>query len=71
MERLCKGCLFASLAKATGYGNVVPLAVSLALFQVGELAFVLLEMLAVVYQQDPVACGDPGGACNTPPTAGK
>ena len=36
-----KGVIFAVLAKVFGYGNVVPLAVGLGLFQVGEFAFVL------------------------------
>jgi monovalent cation:H+ antiporter-2, CPA2 family len=36
-----KGVLFAILARLFGYGNVVPLAVGLGLFQVGEFSFVL------------------------------
>ena len=39
-----KGCIFALLARATGYGNVVPLAVGLGLFQVGEFSFVLARV---------------------------
>ena len=36
-----KGLIFAVLTKSFGYGNVVPLAVGLGLFQVGEFSFVL------------------------------
>ena len=36
-----KGVIFAILAKLFKYGNVIPLAVGLGLFQVGEFAFVL------------------------------
>ncbi|OIP31130.1 MAG: portal protein [Deltaproteobacteria bacterium CG2_30_63_29] len=36
-----KGLIFAALAKVFRYGNVIPLAVALGLFQVGEFAFVL------------------------------
>ena len=36
-----KGLIFASLVKFFGYGNVIPLAVGLGLFQVGEFSFVL------------------------------
>ncbi|MBN2195451.1 MAG: cation:proton antiporter [Polyangiaceae bacterium] len=36
-----KGAIFAILAKVFGYGNVIPLAVGLGLFQVGEFSFVL------------------------------
>jgi len=36
-----KGLLFAVLVMFFGYGNVIPLAVGLGLFQVGEFAFVL------------------------------
>jgi CPA2 family monovalent cation:H+ antiporter-2 len=36
-----KGIIFALLAKLFGYGNVIPLAVGLGLFQVGEFSFVL------------------------------
>jgi len=39
-----KGCIFALLARASGYGNVVPLAVGLGLFQVGEFSFVLARV---------------------------
>jgi CPA2 family monovalent cation:H+ antiporter-2 len=41
---LGKGCIFALLARASGYGNVVPLAVGLGLFQVGEFSFVLARV---------------------------
>lgn len=36
-----KGLVFAVLSRLFGYGNVVPLAVGLGLFQVGEFSFVL------------------------------
>ncbi len=36
-----KGLLFALIVRLFGYGNVVPLAVGLGMFQVGEFAFVL------------------------------
>ena len=36
-----KGLIFASLARLFRYGNVVPLAVGLGLFQIGEFSFVL------------------------------
>ena len=36
-----KGVIFAALAKIFKYGNVIPLAVGLGLFQVGEFSFVL------------------------------
>lgn len=39
-----KGTIFAVLARLFGYGNVVPLAVGLGLFQVGEFAFVLAQI---------------------------
>lgn len=39
-----KGIIFAVLVRAFGYGNVVPLAVGLGLFQVGEFAFVLATL---------------------------
>jgi K+:H+ antiporter len=38
---LGKGIIFSSLAKIFGYGNIVPVAVGLGLFQVGEFSFVL------------------------------
>ncbi len=41
---LGKGLIFALLARAFGYGNVIPLAVGLGLFQVGEFAFVLANV---------------------------
>ena len=39
-----KAVIFAVLARLFGYGNVVPLAVGLGLFQVGEFAFVLARV---------------------------
>lgn len=39
-----KGLIFGTLSSIFGYGNVVPLAVSLGLFQVGEFAFVLARV---------------------------
>lgn len=39
-----KGGVFAALSRAFGYGNVIPLAMGLTLFQVGELAFVLARV---------------------------
>lgn len=41
---LGKGIIFAALSRLFGYGNVVPLAVGLGLFQVGEFAFVLAQI---------------------------
>jgi K+:H+ antiporter len=41
---LGKGLIFATLSKAFGYGNVIPLAVGLGLFQVGEFSFVLARV---------------------------
>jgi len=38
---LVKGLVFASLGRAFGYGNVVPLALGLFMFQAGEFSFVL------------------------------
>ncbi|MFZ2445402.1 MAG: cation:proton antiporter [Syntrophobacteraceae bacterium] len=38
---LGKGAIFALLTRLFGYGNVVPLAVGLGLFQIGEFSFVL------------------------------
>lgn len=38
---LGKGAIFALLTQLFGYGNVVPLAVGLGLFQIGEFSFVL------------------------------
>lgn len=38
---LCKGLIFFLLARHFGYRNIVPLAVGLGLFQIGEFAFVL------------------------------
>lgn len=39
-----KGCIFALLVRVFKYGNVVPLAVGLGLFQIGEFSFVLARM---------------------------
>jgi CPA2 family monovalent cation:H+ antiporter-2 len=39
-----KGLIFGTLSSAFGYGNVVPLAVGLGLFQVGEFSFVLARV---------------------------
>lgn len=39
-----KGLIFAWITKGFGYGNVVPLAVALGLFQVGEFSFVLARV---------------------------
>ncbi|SPD72482.1 Kef-type K+ transport system, predicted NAD-binding component (fragment) [uncultured Desulfobacterium sp.] len=39
-----KGIIFGTLAKLFGYGNVIPLAVGLGLFQVGEFSFVLAKV---------------------------
>ena len=39
-----KGLIFALLARLFRYGNVIPLAVALGLFQVGEFAFVLARV---------------------------
>jgi monovalent cation:H+ antiporter-2, CPA2 family len=41
---LGKGMLFAGLARTFGYGNIVPFAVGLGLFQVGEFSFVLARV---------------------------
>ncbi len=41
---LAKGSIFAILARLFGYGNIVPLAVGLGLFQVGEFSFVLARV---------------------------
>jgi CPA2 family monovalent cation:H+ antiporter-2 len=41
---LGKGIIFALVVRAFGYGNVVPLAVGLGLFQVGEFSFVLARV---------------------------
>ena len=38
---VAKGLLFAGLGRAFGYGNVVPLALGLTMFQAGEFAFVI------------------------------
>lgn len=39
-----KGLIFAGISKLFGYGNVVPLAVGLGLFQVGEFSFLLARV---------------------------
>ncbi|MBN2494526.1 MAG: cation:proton antiporter [Deltaproteobacteria bacterium] len=39
-----KGCIFASISRIFKYGNVIPLAVGLGLFQVGEFSFVLATL---------------------------
>jgi CPA2 family monovalent cation:H+ antiporter-2 len=39
-----KGCIFAVLSRVFKYGNVIPLAVGLGLFQIGEFAFVLARV---------------------------
>jgi len=39
-----KGCIFATLAWAFRYRNIIPLAVGLGLFQVGEFSFVLARI---------------------------
>ncbi|MDH3360022.1 MAG: cation:proton antiporter [Desulfobulbaceae bacterium] len=39
-----KGIIFAVLVRLFGYGNIVPLAVGLGLFQVGEFSFVLARV---------------------------
>ncbi|HXF63365.1 MAG TPA: cation:proton antiporter, partial [Caldilineaceae bacterium] len=41
---LVKGTIFAGIARLFGYRNVVPLAVGLGLFQVGEFSFVLARV---------------------------
>jgi CPA2 family monovalent cation:H+ antiporter-2 len=38
---VCKGAIFYTLTRVFGYRNIVPIAVGLGLFQVGEFAFVL------------------------------
>ncbi|MBU0944055.1 MAG: cation:proton antiporter [Proteobacteria bacterium] len=39
-----KGCIFYLLAKVFRYGNIIPLAVGLGLFQIGEFSFVLARV---------------------------
>lgn len=41
---IAKGAILAGIVRAFGYANVVPLAVGLTLFQVGEFAFVLARV---------------------------
>lgn len=40
---LGKGVIMAGLAKVFGYGNVIPLAVGLGMFQIGEFSFLLAQ----------------------------
>ncbi len=44
LAALGKGLIFGTLSRAFGYGNVVPLAVGLGLFQVGEFSFLLARV---------------------------
>jgi CPA2 family monovalent cation:H+ antiporter-2 len=39
-----KGIIFAGLARAFGYGNIIPFALGLGLFQVGEFSFLLARL---------------------------
>ena len=39
-----KGAIFAAVTRAFGYGNVIPLAAGLGLFQIGEFSFVLARV---------------------------
>src|SRR3712207_3375649 len=39
-----KGLLFAGVVRAFGYGNIVPFAVGLGLFQIGEFSFVVARV---------------------------
>lgn len=39
-----KGVIFASLARLFGYGNIIPFALGLGLFQVGELSFLVTRL---------------------------
>lgn len=41
---LGKGVIFAGIVRLFGYGNVIPIAVGLGLFQVGEFSFVLAQI---------------------------
>lgn len=41
---ICKGSIFYALARIFGYINIIPIAVGLGLFQVGEFAFVLARV---------------------------
>ncbi len=41
---LVKGLLFAGIVRAFGYGNIIPFAVGLGLFQVGEFSFVIARV---------------------------
>ncbi|MDT8441905.1 MAG: cation:proton antiporter [Desulfuromonadales bacterium] len=40
---LGKGVILAGLARAFGYGNIIPLAVGLGMFQIGEFSFLLAQ----------------------------
>ena len=43
--RLCgQGAVFAGVVRAFGYGNIIPFAVGLGLFQVGEFSFVIARV---------------------------
>ncbi len=44
MVTLGKGVVFALIARLFGYGNIVPLAAGLGLFQIGEFSFVLARL---------------------------
>ena len=39
-----KGLVFAGVVRAFGYGNIIPFAVGLGLFQVGEFSFVIARV---------------------------
>lgn len=41
---IVKGLVFAGLVRAFGYGNIIPFAVGLGLFQVGEFSFVVAQL---------------------------
>lgn len=44
MVSIGKGLIFGTLSRVFGYGNIVPMAVGLGLFQVGEFSFVLARV---------------------------
>ncbi len=50
---ICKGSIFYALARIFGYINIIPLAVGLGLFQVGEFAFVLARVGIKTNSIDP------------------
>lgn len=50
---LGKGAIFAGLSRAFGYGRVVPIALGLGLFQVGEFSFVLARVGLSTESIDP------------------